>query len=121
METRPVVLIVEDDENIRKLLQYILKQFPVETACASTIAEADSVVERTPISMAFVDYMLPDGMSSALVGRIKSKNPARVTMLTARGEASVRAECIEHGCDDYILKPFSVKQIESSVRSLICS
>ena len=96
MEDLPVVLVLEDDPNILKLLLYVLKKFPVRLAQSSSVAEAHAVVER-----------------------IKAHGLARVVMLTARGEASVKEECFGNGCDDYILKPFSLKQIESSMQALL--
>lgn len=119
MEDLPVVLVLEDDPNILKLLLYVLKKFPVRLAQSSSVAEAHAVVEREPVAMAFLDYMLPDGLSSGLIKHIKAHGLARVVMLTARGEASVKEECFGNGCDDYILKPFSLKQIESSMQALL--
>jgi two-component system KDP operon response regulator KdpE len=119
VESLPVVLIVEDDPNILKLLRYVLKKFPVRIAEAATIAQAREAVGRGSIAMALLDYMLPDGLSTELIKYLKAHTSARVIMVTARGEAEVRKECMGQGCDDYILKPFALKQIESSVQSLI--
>ena len=115
------VLIVEDEPDVARLLSFNLQQagFAVQVAATVTAALA-KVRERRP-EVVVLDLMLPDG-SGHDVCRALRADPATaevgVLMLTARGEAEDRIEGLEAGADDYVVKPFVVREVVLRVTAL---
>jgi len=105
------ILVIEDDENISELLRLYLEKdgFKVETAADG--GKGVSAFEQWKPDLVLLDIMLPvmDGWSVCREIRSVSKTP--IIMLTAKGETFDKVNGLEMGADDYIVKPFEVKEL----------
>ncbi|HZS39541.1 MAG TPA: response regulator [Polyangia bacterium] len=113
-EARKVVLIVDDEPDLRALLDFNLKQGGYQTAQASSGAEALTRARSLRPSVILLDLNLPDVSGTDVCRLLKSDEQTRaipILMLTARGAEADRILGLELGADDYVTKPFSVREV----------
>ena len=116
------VLIVDDDPDILRLVSYNLKQAGFEAITADTGRKALETIQRRPPDLVILDLMLPDvdGMEVCRVLRgHESSRLIPIIMLTARGEEIDRVVGFELGADDYVMKPFSPRELVLRVKSIL--
>jgi two-component system phosphate regulon response regulator PhoB len=120
--TRPRVLIVEDEAPLVTLLRYNLEKEGFEICSAADGEEAlVQIAERKP-DIVLLDWMLPLVSGIEVCRQIRRAPQTRalpVIMLTARGEELDRVRGLNSGADDYITKPFSVRELTARLRSVI--
>jgi two-component system phosphate regulon response regulator PhoB len=116
------VCIVEDEPAQVELLSYNLASEGYNTVVAVSGASALDLVEDTNPDLIVLDWMLPDisgiEVCRLLRSRVESKS-IPIIMLTARGEEADRVQGLEIGADDYIVKPYSPKEMMARVRALL--
>jgi DNA-binding response OmpR family regulator len=118
------VLIVEDDMDIAEGLRYNLEREGLEVIIAPTgeAGLASALDARRPPALIILDLMLP-GMSGTELCRRLRREPATrrtpIMMLTARADEADRISGLDLGADDYITKPFSVKELMARVRAVL--
>lgn len=101
------ILIVEDERDILKLIEEILrKEGFYNIFAAESCKEALNIIKTNTPSLCILDVMLPDGDGFRLFERLREYTSAPVIFLTARGEASDRIRGLGLGADDYMVKPF---------------
>ena len=115
------VLIVDDDPDIQKLVSYNLDQagFRVSTA-ATGLAALESVQEQAP-DLIILDIMLPDLDGLEVCRKLRQHDKSRripIIMLTARTQEVDRVVGFELGADDYVMKPFSPRELVLRVKSI---
>jgi len=116
------ILIVEDDKNISKLVRYNLEKAGYDCLTAFSGEEALSVLRQSAVDLIVLDIMLPrmDGFEVCRAlkqdGRLKG---IAVIMLTAKGEEVDRIVGLELGADDYIVKPFSPRELTLRIRAIL--
>jgi two-component system, OmpR family, alkaline phosphatase synthesis response regulator PhoP len=121
--SRPV-LIVEDDADISEGLKYNLEREGLSVVVASTGEEGltKALDERNPPILMILDLMLP-GMSGLDLCRRFRREPSTrrtpIIILTAKGSESDRVAGLDLGADDYITKPFSVRELVARVRAVL--
>jgi two-component system phosphate regulon response regulator PhoB len=114
------ILIVEDEADLRDMLSESLEQAGYDTLTAGTIGEARRKLEDASPDLLLLDWMLPDASGLQWLRQIRrsSRFPdLPVIMLTARGEVSDRVAGLDSGADDYLVKPFSLKELQARIRS----
>jgi two-component system phosphate regulon response regulator PhoB len=119
---RPLVLVVEDERPLQKLLAYNLEAAGFETAQAFDGEEAVMLIEERPPDLLILDWMLPQLSGIELCRRLRRRPETAhlpVIMLTARGEEHDRLRGLETGADDYITKPFSPAELIARVRAVL--
>ncbi len=116
------ILVVEDDRHLVELLKYNLEKEGYKTSHATDGSVALAQVRRDKPDLVILDLMLP-GLSGLEVCRQLRRSDEfaglPVLMLTARGEEADRVAGLEIGADDYVTKPFSVREIVAHVRALL--
>jgi two-component system phosphate regulon response regulator PhoB len=119
---RQRILIVEDEKDIVQVLEFALRQAGFDTASAGDAAEALGRIREKQPDLVVLDLMLPDLPGTEICRQLKS-NPKTaampVMMLTARGEEVDRVVGFELGADDYITKPFSVREVVLRIRAIL--
>jgi two-component system, OmpR family, phosphate regulon response regulator PhoB len=123
--SRPVrqrILIVDDERDIVQVLEFGLKQAGFDTVAAGDAAQALARVRETQPDLVVLDLMLPDLPGTEVCRQFKSS--ARtcalpVIMLTARGDEVDKVVGFELGADDYITKPFSVREVVLRVKAIL--
>lgn len=116
------ILIVEDEDDLRDLLVWNLQAAGHEVAEAATGAAGIAQARSFRPDLVLLDLMLPDIQGTDVCRRIRtdpSLASTRVVMLTARGEESDRVVGFELGADDYVVKPFSVRELVLRVGAVL--
>ncbi len=118
-----LILIVEDEVDLVRTLEYNLRDEGYETRSALDAASAlDELKKPSPPDLVVLDLMLPDMSGTELCRRIRNDETTRhipVLMLTARGEEIDRITGFEAGADDYVVKPFSVRELKLRIRAVL--
>lgn len=119
MEKEIKVLIVDDEERIRRLLKMYLERenFVVEEAEDGN--EALSKALQTDYDVILLDLMMPGKDGMEVCKELREKKATPVIMLTAKGEEVNRVQGFEVGTDDYIVKPFSPREVVLRVKALL--
>ncbi len=120
---RPV-LIIEDDPDISESLKYNLEREGLLTVLAATGEQGliEALNERNPPMLILLDLMLPGMSGTELCRRFRREPLTRRTpiiILTAKGSESDRVAGLDLGADDYITKPFSVRELLARVRAVL--
>ena len=113
------VLIIEDDEALRELLQFHLSQAGFLTLDVDRATEAWSQLERADVIV--LDWMLPDMSGIDWLQRLRNSEHARlpVLMLTARASEIDKVTGLNAGADDYLVKPFSAAELVARLQALL--
>lgn len=116
---RDRLLIVDDDEDIRELLSHSLETEGFETQVSSNPADMRATLATYTPDLIIMDLMMPgeDGISATRTLRASSSIP--VIMLTAKGEDLDRIIGLEMGADDYVSKPFNVRELVARIRAVL--
>lgn len=119
-EHKAHILVVDDDDKLRRLLEKFLKDNGYDVSGAQDAEAMDRRLEREHIDLIILDRMMPgeDGMSICRRLRMKSLTPA-ILMLTAQGEAEDRIEGLIMGADDYLVKPFNPRELIARVKAIL--
>lgn len=116
------VLVVEDDAGIQELLQFTLDSAGYSTRCANSAEKAQQLILEELPDLIILDWMLPamSGLQFARVLRGDARTrQLPIIMVTARGEEPDRVAGLEEGADDYIVKPFSPKEMIARVHAVL--
>ncbi len=118
----PRILIVDDERDLLSLLDFNFRREGFETTLATTGEEALAALRRQVPDLVLLDVMLPD-VSGTEVCRTVKRDPRTqqvpVVMLTAKGEEVDKVVGFELGADDYVTKPFSVRELVLRVRAVL--
>ena len=120
MSGGPKILVVEDEASQLELLAYNLGVEGYEVFRAETGEEGLLVLEEQEIDLILLDWMLPQISGLEVCRQIKRKKATKmipVIMLTARGEEDDKIRGLDIGADDYVVKPYSIKELMARVRA----
>jgi two-component system phosphate regulon response regulator PhoB len=114
------ILLVDDEESIVESIEYALKQEGFDVVSAFNGQEALQKVQLEKPNLIVLDLMLPE-LSGLEVCRIlrRERNETPIIMLTAKGEEIDRVIGLEVGADDYLVKPFSLRELMARIRALL--
>ncbi|RMD48627.1 MAG: phosphate regulon transcriptional regulatory protein PhoB [Alphaproteobacteria bacterium] len=118
----PLVLVVEDEPALREMVLYNLAAEGWRAAGAASGDEGLTLIDELGPDLVILDWMLP-GVSGLEICRRLRRRPATaalpIILLTARGEEEDRVRGLETGADDYVVKPFSVRELMARVRAAL--
>ena len=116
----PRVLVVDDEEDIRELLDLTLARMGLPADCAGSVAEARRFLEKEHYSLCLTDMRLPDGEGLEIVRLIGSQyGQTPVAVITAFGSADNAVAALKAGAFDYLAKPVALDQLRSLIKSAI--
>lgn len=113
------VLLVEDDKTIVMGLEYSLRQEGYDVVTAYSVAQARAAINRSPFDIAILDLSLPDGSGYEICKLIKSGGNQPVVFLTACDDEVNVVMGLDMGADDYITKPFRIRELMSRLRTVM--
>ena len=116
------ILIIEDEPDIRKTLEYNISREGYEVISASSLSEGREKLESASFSLLLLDLMLPDGSGLDLCRELKqdkSLSTMPVIILTAKDDEVDKVVGFELGADDYVTKPFSVRELILRVKAVL--
>ncbi len=116
------ILIVEDEASIRDMVAFALRKADMDAVNAADARAALVAIADKPPDLILLDWMLP-GMSGLELARRLRREEATaevpIIMLTARGEEADRVNGLEAGVDDYVVKPFSTRELIARIRAVL--
>lgn len=113
------MLIVEDEENIAELIELYMQREGFDTQIAP---DGEAAIEKFRVfrpDIVLLDVMLPKLDGWGVLGEIRSEGRTPVIMLTAKGETNDRVSGLNAGADDYIVKPFEMKEVIARVSAVL--
>lgn len=113
------ILIVDDDDEIRSLLQRFLEQHGYAVATAASVKEAEERLASHNYDLVVLDVMLPGESGLGLCARLKATSKISIIMVTAVSETTDRIVGLELGADDYLSKPFDARELLARVRAVL--
>ena len=115
----PRILLVDDEQPIQTLLSYPLQKDGYEVVAASDGREALARFEESRPDLVILDLMLPRMDGLEVCRRLRSRSDVPIIMLTAKSEEIDKVLGLELGADDYITKPFSMREFRSRVKAAL--
>src|SRR3954453_2264444 len=115
----PRILVVDDEQSVGTLLSYPLRKDGFEVVRAADGREALSRFTEQPFDLVVLDVMLPQLDGLEVCRRLRAKSSVPIIMLTAKAEEIDKVIGLELGADDYITKPFSMREFRSRVRAAL--
>lgn len=119
MDTKERVLVVDDEERIRRLLKMYLEKEGYAIDEAMDGESALNMAMETDYDLILLDLMLPGMDGIEVCTRLRQAKSTPVIMLTAKGEEVNRVQGFEVGADDYVVKPFSPREVIYRVRAIL--
>ena len=116
------ILVVEDEQEIRELLQYSIGRSGYQVTTASDAESALEQLRHDVPDLVLIDWMLPQMSGIELARRIRHDRQTKdlpLIMLTARGEEADKLKSFDAGVDDYVTKPFSPRELNARIRALL--
>ncbi len=113
------VLIIEDDESLRRGVAFSLAHGNFSVLQAGTLAEGERLARQNTLDLIILDLNLPDGDGMAFCEYIRRKSGVPIIMLTARDMATDEIAGLRSGADDYITKPFNLSVLHARMESLM--
>jgi len=116
------ILVIEDEPDIRRNLEYNLSREGFSVSAAVSISEANTLLATTDYNLILLDLMLPDGSGLDLCKSIKSNSATEsipIIILTAKDDEVDKVVGFELGADDYVTKPFSVRELILRVKAVL--
>jgi DNA-binding response OmpR family regulator len=115
------VLLVEDDQSLGRILTERLEKERLDVSWVQNIAGAEAALEQGGWDLAILDVKLPDGSGFGLARRIKRTTLVPLMFMTAMNSAENRLEGFEIGADEYLPKPFHLKEFILRVRHVLAT
>src|SRR5437763_8131930 len=119
MQTEATIMLVDDEESIQKLLTYPLQREGYRVVQARDGEEALKRFSEQPVDLVVLDVMLPRVDGLEVCRRLRTDSAVPIIMLTARDEEVDKVLGLELGADDYITKPFSIREFRSRIRAVL--
>ena len=116
------ILVIEDEPDIRKNLEYNLAREGFKVSAVGSLSDANETLKNNVFSLILLDLMLPDGSGLDLCKKIKGNPETESTpiiILTAKDDEVDRVVGFELGADDYVTKPFSVRELILRVKAIL--
>jgi len=114
---QPTILVIDDDAALAEMLQIILRQEGFETHWIANGSEAIPQFEKLSPDLVLLDVMLPGRGGVQVCQAIRAESGVPIIMLTARGDTNDVVAGLEAGADDYVVKPFKVKELLARIRT----
>jgi two-component system, OmpR family, response regulator RegX3 len=116
---RQTILLVEDERAITEPLAEALEREGFDASVAGTASEALEKASSADPDLVLLDIGLPDGSGLDVCRELRKSSEVPIIMLTARGSEADRVAGLELGADDYVVKPFSAREVVARVRAVL--
>lgn len=117
VKKRKTILIVDDEEAVRNLLQRTLQDVGYDVITAANGQEALDKVSQFNVSLVLLDIMMPGLDGFQVLDLIRQQSSVPVIMLTGRGEVTTLRDALVLGADDYVRKPFRTRELLARIEA----
>ena len=118
--TKSQILVIDDEADIRELLEMTLARMGLEPHCAGTASEALALLAKNSYDLCLTDMRLPDGDGLEILAYVSKHHPnLPVAVITAYGSAENAVAALKAGAFDYVAKPIALNQLRTLVRSAL--
>lgn len=117
--TRQKILVADDEASIRRILETRLKMVGYDVVVTEDGEEAVEVFNKENPDLVVLDVMMPKMDGYGVTREIRRTSDVPIIILTALGDVSERITGLELGADDYVIKPFSPKELEARVKAVL--
>ena len=118
-DSRQKILVVDDEASIRRILETRLKMIGYDIITAADGEEAIASFNKNNPDLIVLDVMMPKIDGYGVVREVRRTSDVPIIILTALGDVSERITGLELGADDYVIKPFSPKELEARVKAVL--
>ncbi len=118
-DSKQKILVVDDEASIRRILETRLKMAGYNVVTAEDGEEAVEMFNKTNPDIVILDVMMPKMDGYGVTREIRRVSDVPIIILTALGDVSERITGLELGADDYVIKPFSPKELEARVKAVL--
>jgi two-component system phosphate regulon response regulator PhoB len=121
-KNQPLVLVVDDEESILEMIRFVLEQAGMKALTAATPYEAVVLIDDHSPDLILMDWMMPGVSGIDLTRRLRKDEKTRdipILMLTARVTEDDIVTGLEAGADDYLIKPFSPRELQARIKALL--
>ena len=118
-DSKQRILVADDEASIRRILETRLKMVGYDVVTAEDGEEAVEVFNKTNPDLVVLDVMMPKMDGYGVTREIRRTSDVPIIILTALGDVSERITGLELGADDYVIKPFSPKELEAGVKAVL--
>jgi two-component system KDP operon response regulator KdpE len=119
MSHRPVVLVCDDEPQIVRAVQVVLRGGGFDPVAAGSVQEALDQAAVRPPEAAIIDLLLPDGDGIELCRRLREWTSAPIILLSAVGDEDEKVRALEAGADDYVVKPFAPRELVARLQAAL--
>ncbi|MER7397822.1 response regulator transcription factor [Streptomyces sp. NPDC000151] len=116
---RPVVALIEDEPDLMAMSQAYLEREGFAVVSARDARSGQAVLDGEPVDLVILDLGLPDGNGLDLLRGVREADGPPVIIVTGRGEETDRVLGLELGADDYVVKPFSQRELAARIRAVL--
>ena len=116
MNNKTNIIVVEDDRQIRKLMQTTLSANGYNVECVSDGGQAILALTTNKFDIVLLDLGLPDIDGITVIKKIREWSSIPIIVISARGEDSDKISALDNGADDYLTKPFSLEELMARIR-----
>ncbi|UTV30280.1 response regulator [Photobacterium atrarenae] len=113
------ILIIDDEPQIQTFIRIALSAEGFQSVSATNVAEAQAQINTAAPDLIILDLGLPDGDGSDLLQRLRRDQPTPVLVLTARDEEDEKVRLLELGANDYLSKPFGIRELMARIKVLL--
>lgn len=113
------VLVVDDDQRLRRLLQRFLTEHEYHVTTAGDAQEAKAALRNFEVDLMVLDVMMPGQDGVSLTAELRETTDLPILMLTARGEIEDRVDGLAAGVDDYLVKPFDPRELLLRIATIL--
>jgi DNA-binding response OmpR family regulator len=119
MEYRKKILIVDDDKKLTEIIEKYLSQYEFQVTVANDGNEIEALLRESKPDIILLDIMLPGKSGFDILREVQKDYDVPIIMLTAKGDEVDKVIGLELGADDYVTKPFSVRELIARIRTVL--
>ena len=112
------ILAIDDDHNLQLVMSQYLESEGYKVTTANKVTEALEKIEGVHTDVILLDLGLPDGEGLSLIAQLKSKSEAAIIIVSGKTDTTEKIICLEMGADDYITKPFEMRELSARIKAV---
>jgi len=119
MQLRKKILIVDDDKKLTEIIEKYFSQYEFDVIIANDGNDIENIIKQKKPDVILLDVMLPDRNGFDILRKLQKEFDIPIIMLTAKGDEVDKVIGLELGADDYVTKPFSIRELIARIRSVL--